>query len=291
MSISPKAKAIAIFLILSFIWGTSYILIKQGLKVFSPGVVGALRVASASMVLLPVALIRLKGLTKEDYSKLFIAGLMGIFFPAFLFALAQTRMDSSVVGILNSLTPILTLLIGTFFFRMRFTGYALLGVFIGFAGALMLMIIRAGGVGTVNYAALYVVLAGLCYAINVNFIKFKISSISSLTLTSVSLMLIGPLAIVYLFTMSDFVQTFNAAPGAWNALGYIVLLGVMSTCVATILFNQLIKISTPLLASSVTYVIPVFAVMWGVLDNEKLVFGHFIGMFSIIAGVYLVTKK
>jgi drug/metabolite transporter (DMT)-like permease len=97
--------------------------------------------------------------------------------------------------------------------------------------------------------------------------------------------------VVYLFAFTDFTGKFSTHEGAWKAFGFIVLLGFMSTAVATVLFNRLVKISTPLFASSVTYVLPVVAVMWGLLDNEQLELGHFIGMAAIIGGVYLANMK
>src|SRR5687767_5973246 len=133
-----KGTAAVLFVILTLIWGTSFILIKQGLKVFSPDEVGALRVASASMFLLPVALMRLKELKPSHYWKLFASGMMGIFIPAFLFATAQTRMDSSVAGILNTLTPIFTVVLSAMIFHQRFKLIAIIGIGLGFIGTVLL---------------------------------------------------------------------------------------------------------------------------------------------------------
>jgi drug/metabolite transporter (DMT)-like permease len=292
MSDNSRATAIILLIVLSLIWGTSFILIKQGLKVFEPDEVGALRVSAASLFLLPIAITRLRQLSTKHFGKLLLSGLMGVFIPAFLFATAQTRMASSVAGILNTVTPIFTMLIGVIFFLQRFKPIAIVGTLLGFAGTVMLMLSRSGGViSGINLYALLVIVACIFYGANLNFIKFKISDLSSMTITSVSLMLIGPLALVYLFGFSDFTQKFETHDGAWQAFGFVVLLGMMSTSVATYLFNQLVKISTPLFASSVTYIMPIVAVMWGVLDGERLYAGHYIGMAAIIAGVYLANRK
>lgn len=292
MSDSTRASSILLLLILSLIWGTSFILIKQGLKVFSPDEVGALRVSSAALFLLPMALARVRELKGVHVAKLFLSGLLGIFFPAFLFATAQTRMDSSVAGMMNSLTPLFTLLIGALFFQLRFRGYAVVGTLLGLGGAIMLMLSRSGGqISGFNIFALLIVAACIMYGTNLNFIKFKITDLSSMTITSVSVMLIGPLAIAYLLGFTEFTHKLSAQDGAWRAFGFVVLLGMMSTAVATFLFNKLVKVSTPLFASSVTYIIPVVAVMWGVLDGERLYAGHYIGMSAIIAGVYLANRK
>jgi drug/metabolite transporter (DMT)-like permease len=216
---------------------------------------------------------------------------MGVFFPAFLFAAAQTHMNSSLAGILNTLTPIFTLLIGVFFFQQRFRSIAILGLLLGVAGTLMLILSLADGdVVGINFYALFVMIACVLYGTNLNFIKFKIADLGSLTITSVSLMLIGPLAIVYLFSATDFTGKLSSADGAWEAFGFIVLLGMMSTSLATFLFNQLVKISTPLFASSVTYLIPIVAVMWGLVDDEHLFVGQYVGMAAIVLGVYLANR-
>ncbi len=234
---------------LSLIWGTSFILIKQGLKIFSPDEVGALRVSAASLFLLPVALVRMKELRQIHFGKLFLSGLMGTFFPAFLFAFAQTQLSSSIAGILNTLSPVWVVIMGALFFHQRFRAIAIVGILISFGGTILLTLSRTGG------------------------------------------SLIGPLGLTYLFGFTEFTHKMADVPGAWRAFGFIVLLAFMSTAVATLLFNKLLKISTPLFASSVTYLMPIVSVLWGVLDHEQLFLGHFIGMACILAGVYLANRK
>jgi drug/metabolite transporter (DMT)-like permease len=289
---NTSSSAVILLILLSLIWGTSFILMKRGLVAFSPGEVGAIRVVAAAIFLLPFAVTRLKELKVADYGKLFFSGMMGIFIPAFLFATAQTRMDSAITGILNSLTPICVLIIGSLFFRQQFRTRSLLGIFIGLAGTVILIVARKGGeIGGMNVYGMLVVLACICYGVNVNFIKFKLPALKSLTITSVAVLLIGPLALLYLLAFTSFTTTLQNHPNALSSLGYLVLLGVMSTSIATLLFNRLIKISTPLFASSSTYIIPIVAVMWGLLDGEELGLGHFIGMVAIIAGVYIANKR
>lgn len=274
------------------IWGTSFILIKQGLKVFAPDVVGALRVTAASLFLLPLALPRLRQLKQGDHFKLLMSGLMGIFFPAFLFAWAQTQLNSSLAGILNTLSPLWTMIIGALFFTQRFRGLAILGIIISFTGTILLALSRSGNAITgFNLYALLIVVACAFYGANLNWVKFKIHDLGSLTITSVSLLFIGPLAAVYLFGFTDFTTVLTTEPGAWKAFGFIALLALMSTAIANLLFIKLLGISTPLFASSVTYIMPIVAVMWGVIDGEKLLVGHFIGMAAILGGVYLANKK
>lgn len=287
-----KAKAVTLLILLSLIWGTSFILMKRGLTVFSAGEVGSIRVVAAMLFLLPLALTKLKDLSGVQYGKLLASGLMGIFIPAFLFAAAQTRMESSVTGIMNSLTPICTLLIGIFFFGQAFRSQSLLGIIIGLVGTIILIFANYGGaISGFNSYAFLVIVACLLYGTNLNFIKYNVTELKALTITSVSILLISPLALLYLFGFTEFTTKLSTHPEAWKALSYLVLLGIMSTSVATILFNYLVKISTPLFTSSVTYLIPIVAVMWGLLDGEKLLPGHFIGMVAIIGGVYLANRK
>ena len=287
-----NAQALTLLILLALIWGTSFILMKRGLAVFSPGELGSIRVAAASVFLLPIALIKVRELEQRHYLQLFASGLMGIFFPAYLFALAQTQLESSVTGIMNSLTPICTLIIGVVFFQQTFRKQSIIGIVLGLIGTVILILANSGGeIQSLNLYALLVILACLFYATNLNYIKYRIPDLKALTITSVSLMLIGPLALIYLVAFTDFYQKLSHQDGAWTAFGFILLLGFMSTSLATILFNKLVKISSPLYTSSVTYLIPIVAVLWGLFDDERLFPGHIAGMAAIIGGVYLANRK
>lgn len=292
MNENKNGTAIFLLLLLSLIWGTSFILIKQGLKVFAPDEVGAIRVTAAAIFLLPLALMRIKELKSGDHFKLFLSGMMGIFIPAFLFATAQTNLNSSLAGILNTLSPVWTMIIGALLFGQRFRGYAVLGIIISFAGTILLTLSRSGNAITgINAYAFLIVLACALYGANLNWLKFRVQNLSTLTITSVSILFIGPLGAIYLFGFSDFTQKLTTEPGALKALGFLLILALMSTAVANLLFTKLLKISTPLFSSSVTYIMPIVAVMWGVLDGEKLQPGHFVGMAAMLGGVYLANKK
>lgn len=286
-----RTRAFVLLGVLSLIWGTSFILIKQGLKVFSADEVGALRVSSACLFLLPMAFSQVRSLQRSDYWKLFASGMMGIFLPAFLFAGAQTHMDSAVAGILNTLTPLFTMVIGAIVFRQRFAGNAIAGILLGLAGALTLTISRSGNVTGFNVYALLIVLASLSYGCNLNFTKFKLTHLKSTTITSVALLLIGPLALAYLLLFTEFTPKLTQVEGGWRAAGFVVLLGLMSTSVATLLFNELVKLRGPMFTSSVTYLLPIVGLFWGFVDGEDLGAGHFIGLAAIMVGVYLANKR
>lgn len=292
MSNERPFLSVSLLLLLSLIWGTSFILIKKGLVVFDPVEVAAIRMTVAGLVLLPFALLRFKEVQRDQYGHLFFIGMIGIFIPAFLFALAQTRLESSLAGVLNSLSPLWTLIIGAFFFQQRFRGYVILGIVLSFAGALVLSFSRSGGFSMdFNVYALLIVLACALYGTNVNYIKFKIHNLGSVTITSMAVSLVAPMGVIILFGFTDFLQKLKDVPGAWTALGYLAILAIMSTAVANLLFNKLIKLRSPLFAASVTYIMPLVSVGWGLLDGEQLFLGHFIGMAAILGGVYLANKK
>ena len=217
---------------------------------------------------------------------------MGVFIPAFLFTIAQLHIDSSVAGILNTLSPIWTMIMGVIFFKLTFKRAAVIGILIGLAGTALLMLSRANGQFTgFNLYGLLIVLACALYGMNLNFIKFRIADLGSITITSISVALVAPLGAIYLFVFTDFINKLQTVDGAWRAFGFIALLGFMSTAIAGFIFNKLVKMTTPLFASSVTYIIPIVSVMWGVLDGEELLISHLAGMAAILIGVYLANKK
>lgn len=278
--------------ILAVIWGSSFILIKRGLNVFDAGEVGAIRIIAASTFLIPFAIQGVKDVEKKHWKFLLAVGFFGSLLPAFLFAKAQTQIASSVAGILNALTPLFTMIIGALFFTQKFTQKTIIGLIIGFGGTVVLILAGPGGsIASLNYYAFYVVLATIFYGANLNLIKYKIQELRARTITSISLALVGPMALVYLFGATDFVYKVSHADGALLSLGAVVLLGVMGTAIALILFNQMVKITNPIYASSVTYLIPIVAVIWGIWDGENLYPGHYIGMVAIIFGVYLANRK
>jgi drug/metabolite transporter (DMT)-like permease len=284
--------SILLLLVLALIWGTSFILMKKGLVVFSSGEVAALRVTVAGIILLPLAIVKWKETGSVHVPKLFFSGLMGVFIPAFLFTAAQQHIDSSVAGILNTVSPLWTMIMGAVVYRLTFSRASVIGILIGFGGTLLLMVSRSGAQITgFNLYGLLIVLACAFYGLNLNYIKFNIVDLRSLTITSISVVLVLPLGALYLFGFTDFTEKLVTVPGAWKAFGFVALLALMSTAVAVSVFNKLVKMTTPLFASTVTYIMPIVSVGWGVLDGEQLIVGHFIGMAAILGGVYLANRK
>lgn len=280
-----------LLLVLAIIWGSSFILIKKGLDAFSPLQVGTIRIAFAFLVMLPFALKSLTTVFKVCWKKILVIGLFSNFFPAILFATAETGISSSLAGILNALTPIMTLLAGIFFFATKIKSLQVIGLIIGFIGSFALSFINSvGGLGEFNYYALFIVLATIMYGFSGNFIKKYLTGIHPVTLTALAMFTVGPLSIILLFT-SDFISVLSVNEKAWTSLGYLFLLGVIGTAFALVLFNKLIQRTTAVFASSVTYLIPIMAVIWGIIDGENFFVLHILGMGLIIVGVYIVNKN
>ena len=278
-------------LVLAVVWGSSYILMKKGLVVFQPMQMASLRIGFAFITMMWIALFNLKKIPRKKLKIILLAGLIGNFFPAYLYAFAQTHVNSSLAGIFNSLTPLFTLLIAVTAFRVKVTGLQITGIMLGFLGCVGLSMVNStGGFGNINLYVILIVIATILYGININLIKSKLSDIDSLLMTSCAMMFIGPFAIAYLVT-TDFVTVITETPGGWEALGYVALLGITGTALALFFFNRLIQNTGPVFASMVTYLMPVVAVLWGVIDGEEIFPLHFVGMALIIFGVYLTNRR
>lgn len=277
---------------LALTWGSSFILIKRGLEVFSAGEVGALRTTIAWLFLLPFALGRMRGYGPKQWMLFGVVGTVGSLIPAFLFAAAQTGIDSSLAGILNSLTPLFTLLIGLLFFRIKPAWFNILGVFLGLAGAIGLVYVSGAGNFTVNmgYASL-IIIAALCYAVNVNTIKAFLQEVDSVTITSLAFFTVGPIALAYLLLFTPFTTTLVENPDALSGMGYIAILAIVGTGLALMIFNKLILMTSAVFASSVTYVVPVVAVLWGIADGEHFKPGFLFWILMVIFGVLMVNTS
>nr|WP_288835248.1 DMT family transporter [uncultured Flavobacterium sp.] len=277
-------------LVLSLIWGSSFILIKKGLLGLSAIQVGSLRIIFAYFFLLLIGFKSLMLIPKLKWKYIAITALFGTFFPAFLFAIAQTELDSSVTSILNSLTPLNTLAIGVLFFGIDFQRKQLWGLLIGLLGSLLLVYNGAQNNPEQNYYyALLIIMASFSYATNVNLIKRHLSDVSPVSITTGNfVVLLIPVILILLF--SGFPEQIHLEK-TQKAACFIMILGVLGTGIANILFFKLIQIASPVFAASVTYLIPVIALFWGLLDNEILTPVQFFGAFVILIGVYLSAKK
>ncbi|RWW93801.1 DMT family transporter [Flavobacterium cerinum] len=276
--------------LLSLIWGSSFILMKRGLEGLSPFQMGALRIIFCAVFLLIIGFKSLKSIPLGQWKFIALTSLFGTFMPVFLFSYAQTQINSSISAILNSLTPLNTLLIGATVFGLQFQRRQLFGVLIGLIGCTLL--IYNGAINNPNqnyYYALFVVAASVCYASNVNLIKKYLSDLSPLSISTGNFVVMLLPALVILF-FSGFADV-AALPETHKAMMYVAILAVLGTGIANIVFFKLIQMSSPIFASSVTYLIPVVAFGWGVLDNESLTATQAVGAAIILVGVYFSARK
>ncbi len=289
IQLENKAWQWAVLLFLSLIWGTSFILMKRGLESYSHTQVAAFRIFFSFVFMLPVTIKNIRVISRDNVQSLVIVGIIGFAIPAFLFTKAQTRIDSSLAGMLNSLTPLFTLVVGLMAYRSSARWMNVVGLILGLMGAIGLMwngdlnILKG-----LNVFALFIVAATICYGINVNEIKFRLMKLSSLEITSLAFLFTGPVAGIYLL-FTDF-TTVSQTPNYLLNLVYIAILALFSSVIAVLIFNHLIKYTTPLFATSVTYIIPLFAILWGIIDGESIRLIQFFWIAVILLGVYLVNK-
>lgn len=276
--------------VLSLVWGSSFILIKQSIKVFTPMQVGALRLTIAGLVLVGFGVKNFKYIPRNRILWVVLAGCLGNFIPMFLFPFAQQKVNSSMAGILNSLVPIFILLFGFLVFRIKSYPTQIFGAVIGFIGAAILMSDDGTGqTGDLFYTFL-IILATIFYAFNGLLIKQYLSEIQSFKLSSVVFTIwLGPSLLI--LGLTGFFQNFTATPEEIKGLGYVAILGLVGTASAMILFYKLIQQTSAIFASVVTYLMPIIAVFWGILDGEKLTWIHIIGGVLILLGVYLIQIK
>lgn len=275
---------------LAFIWGSSFILIKRGLVGLSPMQLGSLRIIFAAVFLLLIGFKSLAKIPQHQWKYIALTAFLGTFIPAFLFAIAQTQIDSSVSAILNSLTPLNTMVLGVLAFGLSFRRAQVFGVIIGLIGTFLLIINGAIHHPEQNYYyAILIIMASVCYATNVNLIKKYLSDLSPLSITTGNFLVLLLPALLVLF-FSGFFEVISVASVQHSVL-FILILGVVGTGIANIIFFKIIQISSPVFATSVTYLIPIVAFSWGLLDSEMLTPVQFLGAFIILVGVYLSAKK
>ena len=275
---------------LSLVWGSSFILMKKALIGLTPIQLGALRVLIAGGFLLLIGFKSLRTIQKKHWKHIVSTALLGTFFPVFLFAYAVKGIDSSIVSILNSLTPFNTLLFGFFVFGFAFKKKQLIGIFIGLLGTVILILNGADLNPNQNYwYSLLIIVASIGYAFNVNIVKKHLHDLSALSIVAGNFLLLMIPALLVLIA-TDFFSTFELTNTNLSSLGYITVLAVVGTGFAKVLYNKMVHLATPIFASSVTYLIPIVAIFWGMLDGEKLSFIQIIAGAVIMIGVYLVNK-
>lgn len=292
-TISAKHKQLSYILLAatSLIWGTSFILIKKASQVLSPLEVGNLRIGYAFVAFLPIFWQQRKKIPAGNWGWIFLSGIMGSFLPSMLFSWAGAHISSSLSGMLNGATPLFTILVAVFVYGQRFSAAKWLGLSVGFIGALLLALAKGSGGISLNFYVLPVLVATILYAVNVNLLKMKLGHIPPIALSAASIVTVGPLSLAILLGATDFTQKIFNDPGAIRAAGYVAILGLLGTALALMLFNKLIQIAGALRASSVTYIMPIISVFWGLADGETMGPLHIVGLLGILFGVFLVNHR
>jgi len=278
-----------ILIMLSIIWGSSFILMKKSLIDFSYLEVGLYRLIIAFLCLTPFIISSFKKIRKKDIFPLFVVSVIGTVIPAVIFAKSQMHIQSSLAGMLNGLTPIFTLIIGVLIFQKKWNTYNLIGIMIGLTGTYILIEPLNPQNTEIKYS-LMVILATICYALSINTIKENLSSLRSIEIASVTstISVIGPIIYIIITGVQFNIEKITSNISSFY---YLLILGGICTSFAIILFNFLIKRSTALFASSTTYLIPIFAVIWGILDYEIITIIELVGIAIILGGVFTMNLK
>jgi len=293
LSISKNNNVLkwVLLLLSGFIWGSSFILMKKGLQAFSSPQVASLRIFITFVIFMPFFYSFLKKINFKDFIFITLVGLFGNGIPYYLFTYAQQHINSSTAGILNSLTPIATMIFAIIIFKFKIKIYNIIGLFIGLIGAFI--IIKSGNSDFSfqgNIYGIFIILATFCYGLSTNIARYKLMNVNSVVTTGLVFFLMGPIAGIHLYS-TNIVDTIQSSEIAQEAFGYMLILSVFGTALSLIFYYYLVKISSSIFASTVTYIIPVFAIIWGVLDGEKLTFYHIIGIVVIFCGVILVNYR
>ncbi|WP_298548446.1 EamA family transporter [uncultured Aquimarina sp.] len=288
-----NAKLKWIYLVvLSLVWGSSFILIKKSLIGLTPMQLGALRTLFAAFFLFLIGFRSMKTIKKKEWKWIVISGFLGTFIPAFLFAFAETEIDSGIASVLNSTTPLVTLILGALVFSIHFSRNQLIGVVVGLIGCLALIFEGASVNPNQNYwYASLVLCASVCYAMNVNIIKRYMQQISPMAIANGNFIVLVIPSLLVLYYSGFFDEKVITNSTMHTSLIYISILAVVGTGIAKVLFNKLVQISSPVFATSVTYTIPIVALMWGLMDGEEFSFYQVIAAGIIILGVYIANRK
>jgi drug/metabolite transporter (DMT)-like permease len=292
---TPGHKEPAIFdwflmVSLAIVWGASFFFIKHSVRIFSPMQMAMWRMVLATVIYFPIALSMWSKIDWKQWKSLLIVAFCGSAIPNFLFAIAQQHVNSSLAGVLNSLTPLFTLILGSLFFQMSFTWNKIVGVTIGLAGALILILFNAQSAidGNIFFAALCA-LATVCYAINANVVGRHLQRMHPAGIASAAFMLSGFLFMGGLF-WSDGWSVAWTHPDGMKGLGYITYLAAIGTVGGSILYFWLLQRTSAIFATSVTYLLPIGALVFGAFDGESIVATDLLGTAVILIGVYLARK-
>lgn len=288
---TPQKEKWILLIVLSLIWGSSFILIKKGLEHFSPYQVGALRVLIAGLMLAPTAILNFKKFPKDKLKWVVLAAVSGNFIPMFLFPIAETELSSSIAGIVNSMMPIFVIIVGALFWKIKSTKRQIIGVSISFAGACLLMLSSHEGQGIKIFPVLLLLLATFLYGISVTTVGAKLKEIPAKILSGFVFFYVLFIPSLIALFLSGFFTDFRGTKGDFIGLGYVGILAVFGTGLAMLMQYRLLKISNPLFASTVTLLMPIVAVIWGFFYGESLTGIQYLGGAIIIGGLLFLRGR
>jgi drug/metabolite transporter (DMT)-like permease len=280
----------SVFALLSIVWGSSFILIKKGLEVFSASEVGAIRIGLAGVLMMPIAIMRRPKNVSKYILGFLLVGCSGNLIPAFLFSRAETNISSSLAGMLNAFTPVFALIIWMLMFKSRPNRNQVMGLILGFIGAVV-MLYKPNMEGGHLFSVGLVICATFLYGLSVNSVKKFLSDLEPLTAASWSIASVSIFAWIYIIGFTDTFTKLQTVEKAWSSFGFIAILGLVGTAIATILFYELIKVKGSVFSTSVTYVMPIVALAWGFYFMEELHWWQPLAMILILVGVFLINKK
>lgn len=280
----------AIFVLLCFIWGSSFAVMEVGQQGLTATQVAALRIFSAGLVFVPFAIFNIAKLPRKKVPVTITTGLFGNLIPAFLFAIAVSHMDSSIVGILNSLTPICVVTIGILVFKNRVESQKIIGVVVGFAGLCLLTFTQKEvSLTNLGFSGL-AILGTISYGLNVNIFSQYLKGFNPVHTSSVSLAFMAIPAAIILWCDGFFQLDFTDQEVQWSCIASIML-GIVASSISTVLFYMLVQKAGGLFASLVTYGIPFVALFWGILRNEPVTWIEIGCLLIILSGVYLANRN
>jgi drug/metabolite transporter (DMT)-like permease len=275
-------------LLLSLIWGSSFILIKKGLTGFGYFEAATIRLMSAGLIFLPFGIGNFKKIPREKLGFVALTALLGMFLPAYLFCMAQVKVQSAVAAMLNGLTPVFTFVFSILIFKIAYKANQIIGLLLGLVCAILLAVERSNSAITFNLHAGLIILATLFYGYNINMIKQRLSDIPAFVMSTVTVSFAGLLAFFVAFLPN--LSNYHPSQIQWMPLVALMTLGIFGTAIAQLFQYKLIKETSALFASSTTYIIPVVAVCWGMVDGEQFHLIHALSVAGILAAVVLIRK-
>lgn len=288
--ISYKLQNWLLVALITLVWGSSFMLMKRGLVVFAPQQVAAARLFLGGLVVIPLYYRHYAAIPVRKLPYIALIAFCGNGIPPFLFTAAQAHLDSSITGILNSTTPLFTLLTGVAAFGLSVDRRRAWGVLVGLGGAVFLVLNNGNNAADSNYQyGLLIILATFLYSISANVVKRYCQDIPPAVINLAAFsMLVLPSGVLLWY--SQFVSAALSHVGSSKAVGAIVVLAVVNTVWANLLFYRLTQRTDAIFASTITYLIPIVAVGWGMYDGEQITWQYIVGTIIILAGVYLTQK-